>query len=58
VLAERLAGALGVPRGRAEIALLAWAPKAAALVELPSGGEEALAEKLAAGILAYLGVAR
>ena len=58
VLAERLAGALGVPRGRAEIALLAWAPKAAALVELPPGGEDALAGKLAAGILAYLGVER
>ncbi len=58
VLAERLAEALGVPRGRAEIALLAWAPKAAALVELPPGGEDAIAKRLTNGILAYLGVGR
>ncbi len=58
VLAERLAKSLGVSRGRAELALLAWAPKAAALVELPKGDENALADKLAAGILAYLGRTR
>jgi len=54
-LAGELAQALGVGRGSAEIALLAWAPKAAALIELPEGNPETLAARIASGVLAYLG---
>ncbi len=54
-LAARLAEALGAPRGQAEIALLAWAPKAAALVELPAGTGGEAAGRIARGVLAYLG---
>ncbi len=54
-LAELLARALGAPRGQAEIALLAWAPKAAALVELPAGGAADAGAKIAGAVLRYFG---
>ncbi len=54
-LAARLAEALGAPRGEAEIALLAWAPKAAALVELGPGAGPESAGRIAGAVLAYLG---
>jgi len=54
-LAAKLAEALGAPRGEAEIALLAWAPKAAALIELGPGVGPESASRIAEGVLAYLG---
>jgi len=54
-LAGDLARALGIGRGSAEIALLAWAPKAAAMIELPRGDPETLAAAIESGVVAYLG---
>ena len=54
-LAGDLARALGVGKGSAEIALLAWAPKAAAMVELPRGNPEQLAARIEQAVVAYLG---
>ena len=54
-LAELVARRLGVPRRSAEVALLAWAPKAAVLVELPRGDAERLAARLGEAVLDYLG---